>query len=256
MNDAFLKSSFQLSGLSEPDIDKNETRRIQSTLALIPETWKSLIDVGCGDGRISNQLVDRGIEVSGIDWAGERLKHFKGKTIVGDIREPWLINNIVDGIICAEVLEHLAQEDIDLVIANIKNNSRKGFIISVPAREQLNVHMGSCIHCGKRYHIWGHRHRFNEFEDVDAMVGQRSTKRVFVPYDGISPSESIYRWRCFLGHYPYSQFSICPFCGTEQVPPSKPPFVKLALLWLLAKLEKKTTFLRPRTGWFICRYDK
>jgi 2-polyprenyl-3-methyl-5-hydroxy-6-metoxy-1,4-benzoquinol methylase len=47
--------------------DDANLRRIERTLGLIPTGVRSILDVGCGDGRVSNRLVANGREVVGLD---------------------------------------------------------------------------------------------------------------------------------------------------------------------------------------------
>jgi SAM-dependent methyltransferase len=254
--DNYLKKYYELHGLNVSNISSyNEDRRILETLKLVPSNWESVIDVGCGDGRVSQSLLVDGVEVIGIDWSESSLRNFRGKKIVADIKKHLPLLKRVDGAICAEVLEHLSITDARKVLANLRQNVEKGFVISVPAREQLSTHTVDCQNCGRSYHLWGHLQTFARFDDVDAMVEQESSQRVFVPYRGIHPSLTLDRYRRRLGYYPYSETATCPFCGMRLTEPQRASFIKLLLLWSLSQAERLTNGWRQETGWFICRYD-
>jgi len=82
-------------------------------LPLIPETAKRVLDVGCGEGILGEQILHRGAEeVVGIEKvpsaarrASKRLSHI----IEGDIENlvSRLERGAFDAVVCADVLEHL-----------------------------------------------------------------------------------------------------------------------------------------------------
>lgn len=255
MNDHHLRKYYQMHGSRVNSISPQEQLRIAATLDLVPSSWKTVIDVGCGDGRISAPLIEQGIEVVGLDWAETSLEKFPGKKAVADIRQSWPFNDVFDGAICAEVLEHLHQPEAIQVVDLIKQHTRKGFIISVPARESLETHTTSCPACNRPYHVWGHFQSFASFETLDELVGIKSCIRTFVPYNGIKPSVLLDRIKRNLGYYPCGNNTLCPFCGTLLPKPGRPPLSYLGLLWLLGKIEAWTNSLRPTIGWFVCRYN-
>jgi len=81
--------------------------RIQQTLSLVPVNVRSILDLGCGDGTVSNHLVDEGSSVVGVDISFEALRYFKGKGIIGSLEQLPFKDNSFDLVICAEVLEYL-----------------------------------------------------------------------------------------------------------------------------------------------------
>lgn len=223
---------------------------------MVPDDWATIIDVGCGDGRILNELSKIEKTTLGIDWSSSSLKQISGKEqrIATDISKPWPLAGKWDGAICAEVLEHLPVEQKNRVLDEIRSHTRKGFIVSVPANEPLEVHTAPCFVCGKQYHLWGHLHSFTEFEQVDEFIGQKAIQHQFVQYLGVSPSIQIYRLRKLVGYYPYSATSICPYCGTPLKAPDGRSLPRKGWHWFLSRIENNTSFLRNRAGWFVCRY--
>jgi ubiquinone/menaquinone biosynthesis C-methylase UbiE len=75
--------------------------------------YGTVLDIGCGGGRHSIYLKEKGLQVLGIDISGEQLK--KAKTSIEVIRADAhllpLEANSVDCVLCSEVLEHLAAPD-------------------------------------------------------------------------------------------------------------------------------------------------
>ena len=104
MNDSnpmHLRDYYEFHWLSDLPLSSNEDRRIQETLKLIPGNWKSIIDVGCGDGRVSRSLLSKGLNVIGMDWSESSLRKFEGRKVVADIRKSWPFRANIDGVICS-----------------------------------------------------------------------------------------------------------------------------------------------------------
>jgi hypothetical protein len=57
------------------ELKESEEKRIQATIRLIPEDASSILDIGCGDGRITNQLANTCSQVIGLDMSQVALRH-------------------------------------------------------------------------------------------------------------------------------------------------------------------------------------
>ncbi len=255
MKDTFARLQFMILGSAKPDISANEYRRIKGTISLVPPDWKSILDVGCGDGRVGNALIDKSRRIIGVDWSTTSLSHCNFERFVCDIRTRWPLSDLFDGVICAEVLEHLPHPQIDDVLKNIRAHCRYGFIVTVPAHEPMEEHILKCERCQNYYHCWGHLHRFESFEDVDELVNAHSIQRVFIPLQGKHPSSLIARWRNSFGYQMIAENSICPYCGNHSERILNYSFYQKLVLYGLTLMELSTNFLRSSAGWFACRYE-
>jgi SAM-dependent methyltransferase len=254
MQDRFLREYFNRRRGSSLDPGDNERRRVVATQAMIPPEWRSVIDVGCGDGRATHSLLDRQVDLYGIDWASRRLARFGGKAIIADIRASWPMHVVFDGAVLAEVLEHLSPAEIRAVLSNVRRFVKHGWVASVPAHESLLVNSVTCQACKQDYHIWGHRHSFQSFDQVDELVGQVAVARRFVRFDGAPRSSRIARIRRAFGFYPYEPGLVCPFCGAELPPPPRSNLPTNLISKALTVVELASTSRGPAPGWFICRY--
>ena len=84
----------------------------------------SILDIGCGAGEKSKFLIEKGFEVTGIDFSEKMIKLAKdqvpaGKFFVKDIKKPLGFNDSFDGIFAQAVLLHIPKNDIVGVLKNI-----------------------------------------------------------------------------------------------------------------------------------------
>jgi len=255
MQDAYRIAHFDLLKAERTDaLTPAEDLRIRETAAMVPQYWHRVLDVGCGDGRVSQALLARGCEVVGIDWSAKSVAHFPGPTRVCDIRASWPFEQPFDGAICCEVLEHLELPEANKVIANLKTFTRQGFLITVPAREPLNANMVECNGCGRPYHIWGHCQRFRNWEDVDAMIQERALLRKFIAAPGIRPSERLGILQNRLGFAHWAPTCLCPHCGEPLRKQHPPRFLNRIANRGVAALQRLGSRFRQPVGWFGCLY--
>lgn len=97
----------------------------------------SVLDVGCGDGRILEALTGgiRHIRAFGIDSSAGALEQAKKRgvtTMKADIRNPESLTDVdsADWVLLLEVLEHMP--DSETLLAWALRHARKGVIFSVP----------------------------------------------------------------------------------------------------------------------------
>ena len=253
MKDDFLREHFEQPVSHSLSIQ--ERNRIKGTHALVPENWGSLIDVGCGDGCVSNPLFAKGIDVLGVDWSENSLRYCEFPTVCGDITQLEIPDSSYDGAICAEVLEHLTPEQASAVIGALIRITRNGFIISVPAYENLAVRTVGCAQCQKNYHVFGHLQSFQSFEDVDTMVGQKSVARAFVAKSS-TDSTTLDRLRRSYSVYPWVNNALCPYCGAFLKPPATPSLpIRIFLRLAQFSISFMQKIRRQQGGWFICCYS-
>jgi 2-polyprenyl-3-methyl-5-hydroxy-6-metoxy-1,4-benzoquinol methylase len=101
----------------------------------IPEGGATVLDVGCGKGMLGRWLKENGVQtVWGIELspvAGEEARRWLDGVVVGNVEQaelPWPEAS-VDGIICADVLEHTV--DPWQVVARLKRLLKpEGWIVA------------------------------------------------------------------------------------------------------------------------------
>ena len=145
---------------------------------MIPADVETIVDVGCGDGAITNAL-SREWAVTGVDSSRTALQHVTTTAVLADARELPFADGSFDLALSSQLLEHLDDAAYAAAVAELRRVARTHLLISVPHREDLDVRMIRCPACGWREHVWGHVRRFTpeslirdlaDFEAVDVRV--------------------------------------------------------------------------------------
>ena len=138
-----------------------EEERINETISLIPKDCSSILDAGCGDGRIINRLISEYGRVVGLDQSQEALRHVKAEKILGSIESLSFPDKSFDLVLCCEVLEHLPFEIYPRVLTELERVARKYIIVTVPNNEDIRRALIVCPHCGCAFHSSRHLRSFN-----------------------------------------------------------------------------------------------
>jgi len=116
---------------------------------------KTILEIGCGDGRISEHIAQQfpdskvlGIDISrrAISFAALLGKHAEFRHV--DLFE---INNQYDVILLIEVLEHISKEEIDAFLSKIRTilEDKGAVVLSVPTPLLPMLHPGHVQHFHK-----------------------------------------------------------------------------------------------------------
>jgi len=145
---------------------------------MIPERVETIVDVGCGDGAITNAL-GRHWSVTGVDSSREALKYVTTEAVLADARELPFADASFDLTMSSQMLEHLDDGIYRAALGELRRVAREYLLISVPYSEDLGMRMIRCPRCGLRQHVWGHVRRFTseslirdlgEFDPVDTRI--------------------------------------------------------------------------------------
>ncbi len=97
---------------------------------------KTILDVGCGDGLVSCELVKRGCHVTGLDNSSGAVDLANRNGLQAQIAEldrPWPVESeSFDAVLAGEVIEHVL--DVDTFVGEAQRVLRNGglFIVSTP----------------------------------------------------------------------------------------------------------------------------
>lgn len=144
----------------------------------IPKDVESIIDVGCGNGIISNYLA-QSYAVTGIDISETALKEVKTSKIQCSATDIPVPEKSFDLAFSSEMLEHLNDSDLSKAVSEMQRIAKKYILVSVPYQEQLAKSFLKCDSCGRVYHAYGHLHCFSvsmlrelfpQFEQVNHLL--------------------------------------------------------------------------------------
>jgi SAM-dependent methyltransferase len=139
-----------------PDIQE-KVRRFTQT---IPEDVETILDVGCGDGAITNELARRWL-VTGVDSSRAALAHVEGDAMLASAEKLPFPDRSFDLVMSSQMLEHLDDATYELAMGELRRVADRYLLISVPYKEDLGMRMVRCPRCGWVGHVWGHRRRFS-----------------------------------------------------------------------------------------------
>jgi len=137
-------------------LDNSFKTKIEKILGIIPDTVNSIVDVGCGNGVITNELGKK-FEVMGVDRSREALSFVRTKKIESSCENIQLPTKSFDMVFSSELLEHLEDELLFQTISEFKRLTKKYILITVPNKENINKKLVQCPECGqifnKTYHL-------------------------------------------------------------------------------------------------------
>jgi glycosyltransferase involved in cell wall biosynthesis len=104
--------------------------------------FHTLLDVGSGRGSLVDFLVRFGVDAKGIDYSDYAVKNPIGKAwdrlSCIDLRNEYK-SEPVEVVVCLDTLEHIYQEDIDIVLEHIKPLSKKWFFFLVAQSDSNHI---------------------------------------------------------------------------------------------------------------------
>lgn len=181
-----------------PEFDPVERVRVGLMFRLMPrKAGRSILDVGCGDGYLCEQLSHGGFEtVVGVDLAGSRLAYARNRNPLGrfsqsDVCALPFATGQFDVVTCGQVLEHLT--DPERAMRELMRVSRRYVICTTPYREALVENV--CPHCDHSFPPAGHLQSFDEnrFRHIGELAGML-----------------LRRWRHAHPLFEYRRFRYCP----------------------------------------------
>ncbi len=185
-------------------------------LQILPPDVRSVLDVGCGDGFITNALPGR-LRVVGLDISPQALAHLRRPAVVGSVLELPFADRSFDLVMVNDVLEHLPDEAYARARRELVRVADRYVLVTVPHAEQLEANVACCADCGERYHVNWHQRAFTAdamtglleapFHPVEIRLTGDQTRPPPDPTVGLRHEMSIFR--VWAG-------GVCPRCGSKR----------------------------------------
>ena len=173
--------------------------------------FESVLDAGCGSGDVVRYLLSKGYDAKGIelsdsvlkDFAGDMLK--KGFVQQGSLMELPFKDNEFDVVFSSEVLEHIDEEDIPKVVAELTRVSKKIIFLTISLRPSSNFNK---YHINLKPRLWWEnqfsQHSFTkeiEIRDKLQMIKPNATVKELME---IGPTKThIHEMDWFVNNPPY-----------------------------------------------------
>jgi len=163
MDNAKLYENFDWSQLNQKDLKL----KIKKILYWIPNDVKTIIDVGCGNGAITN-ILNEHFELTAVDRSESSLKYVKSNKLVASAHKIPLPNTSFDMVFSSELLEHLDDNTFYGAINEFNRLSKKYIFITVPNGENPDKLSIKCPKCGCVFNRPNHLRSFNK-KDFESL---------------------------------------------------------------------------------------
>ncbi len=137
-NPSYYERSAWGSFYDHPDVVE-KTRVI---LEMIPDGVRSVLDVGCGDGAITNVLAER-YDTTGVDRSTTALRHVTTRAVRASAESLPFEDLSFDLVLASELLEHLPHAAFRAATSEMIRVSRGWLLVAVPNAEDLAASGGT-----------------------------------------------------------------------------------------------------------------
>lgn len=228
--------------------------KIPFVMNKIPNNVKTILDVGCGNGIITNVL-SKEYDVTGIDFSAIALEYVECNSICCSADNIPVKDNSFDMIFSSQLLEHLSNPVLDKTILELKRIAKKYIIITLPHNELLERNYVKCPICGNIFNNNGHLQSFS-FEKFQHFFGDEY-KMIDSDIFGVKQrqyNKTLLKVRQNFGDRFFipSSYTLCEKCGNTDFPTVKGNMISklcngLNLLisrkkpyWMIMVFKKKT----------------
>lgn len=200
-------------------LSETEAARIEATLAIIPASVRSVLDVGCGDGRITNRVAERISQTIGLDSARAAIGHIKppAQVLFGSADDLPVPSRSIDLVLSTEVIEHLPKPVYRAALAEMQRVALRYILIGVPLEEQLVAKRIVCPIDGHLFNVTGHMRNFQKGE-----LGKLFSEFRLSELRECGADQRFYYHRVLLlirqrlgGIWARMPYAVCPKCSTK-----------------------------------------
>lgn len=201
-------------------LGEHELSRIQDSLAILPTVAGGVLDVGCGDGRITNRMLEHFAHVTGYDGSAEALSFVRTETRQGPVDRLPFDTGAFELVTCFEVIEHLPAGTFERCLSEIARVSSRHVVIGVPFAETLALKDIVCDRCGHRFNQSGHLRRFTRRAMRRLVPGYRLVefRQCGAPQRYYYNGALLWARQRLAGVYKRTPGAVCPSCHAALAP--------------------------------------
>ncbi len=190
-------------------------------VSMIPAGTRRLLDLGCGNGLITERLRER-YAVVGLDWSLVALGFTRGERVCASAARLPLKSGAFDIILCSELLEHLSEDDLRSALREMTRLGAGHLLISVPNRESTHINDVKCPTCGCVFNASHHQRSFTPQALGALFPGYRSIETRVGGTPVRDYPMALLRLRQRAGgrwfQVPDVRPVLCPQCGNRDFP--------------------------------------
>ena len=230
-----------------------EVERATVTLAAIPRDCKRVLDVGCGDGRLSKEVSKEGERyVVGLDLSTAALARVSLPKCCGSAAELPFADSSFDLVMATEIVEHVPEALYGRVLGELARVSSKYILITVPNGENLDENTALCAACGGHFHVWGHMRAYTS-EIMERLFAGFSLSYVSSFGGPVDKYNKLLLWirHRVAGSWAWETGTVCYRCHATRPHQARSPFLAKVCDFLNAR------FWAPhakRAGWLLALY--
>jgi SAM-dependent methyltransferase len=195
--------------------------KIRILREMMPRGVRSVLDLGCGNGLITNRL-DDALKVVGLDWSRAALRHVERPCVCASALALPIKAGAFDLVLCSQLLEHLTDTELRETAGELLHLAPHFLLLSVPDNENLHINELRCRKCHLVFNASHHKQSFSA-ESVAALFTGYSLRAI---RNGGPPVRAypigLLRIRQRLGGrwypLPPERTVMCPGCGNRSFP--------------------------------------
>lgn len=173
MNSSAEQKYYENPALWIPEVNNDKQReRAQLTVKALPSDIKSVLDLGCGNGVVTDQIQED-LFVVGVDRSVAALKWVRSPHCRADAISLPFSNNAFDVVVSTEMIEHLPTPAYAQALREMIRIARRYILLTVPYCEDLGLGLIVCPICNCRFHRNYHMRSFQRL-DLKELFGSRS----------------------------------------------------------------------------------
>lgn len=173
-------------------MQRGQINLLEAITDFFPIDTATILDVGCGDGKITGQLMKRlGKHFVGLDSSFEALSRCTFQTVYGEAATLPFGDKAFDLVITNDMLEHLPEDIEEKAWRELFRVADKTVMVTVPFREELLDGTAECQACGLHYHVNWHMRSYDWPQLISGTPEGWTTVAVVLTGESWSPQHPI-----------------------------------------------------------------